>query len=55
MLLYITKRTFLQAYLNVTASRSSGEIHFLKLLCFSIYGLILCRMYQSVSGPILKY
>jgi len=30
-------------------------IHFLKLLCFSIYGLILCRMYQNVSGPILKY
>ena len=30
-------------------------MHFLKLLCFSICGLILCRLYQNVSGPILKY
>jgi hypothetical protein len=41
--------------LNVTASRSSGDIHFLNLLCFSIYDLILCRMYQNISDPIFKY
>ena len=42
-------------FCKLTLSRSSGEIHFLKLLCFSIYGLMLCKMYQNVSGPILKY
>ena len=31
------------------------EIYFLKLLCFTIYGLILCRMYQNVSGAIIKH
>ena len=51
----VTDHNFFQTCLNVTASRSSGDIHFLKLLCFSMYGLILCRMYQNVSDPILKY
>jgi hypothetical protein len=42
------EKFFFRTYLNVTASRSSGDLHFLNLLCFSIYDLILCRMYQNV-------
>ena len=43
-------------YHNREVARKLGfEIYFLKLLCFSLYGLILCRMYQNVSGPIIKY
>ena len=46
---------FMQTQLKVTASRSSGEIYFLTLLCLSIHAVILCRVYQNVSRPILKY